>query len=102
MSPSRSSALALEPAAARSTAARVTIRMTRTDFSNVDGCGGRGQHRYPGAVDPLNVFSRSAREWFEQAFAAPTPAQALGWPAIAAGGHVLIPAPTGSRETLRA
>ncbi|HET9461866.1 MAG TPA: DEAD/DEAH box helicase [Gaiellaceae bacterium] len=53
-------------------------------------------------MDPLNVFSPATRTWFERAFAAPTPAQSLGWPAIAAGGHVLIQAPTGSGKTLAA
>ncbi len=53
-------------------------------------------------MDPLAVFSPATRAWFERAFAAPTPAQALGWPAIAAGGHVLIQAPTGSGKTLAA
>ncbi|HTO68834.1 MAG TPA: DEAD/DEAH box helicase [Myxococcota bacterium] len=42
------------------------------------------------------------RAWFERRFAAPTPAQAAGWPAIAAGGDVLIAAPTGSGKTLTA
>ncbi len=42
------------------------------------------------------------REWFEQAFAAPTPAQERAWPAIAAGEHVLLSAPTGSGKTLAA
>ena len=42
------------------------------------------------------------RTWFERAFAEPTPAQALGWPAIAKGGNVLIQAPTGSGKTLAA
>src|SRR3989337_1537042 len=51
-------------------------------------------------MDPLDVFSPQTRTWFERAFAAPTPAQVLGWPAIAAGGHVLIQAPTGSGKTL--
>ena len=32
----------------------------------------------------------------------PTPAQELGWPAIARGGHTLIQAPTGSGKTLAA
>ena len=36
------------------------------------------------------------------AFAAPTPAQVAGWPAIARGGNVLIQAPTGSGKTLAA
>jgi ATP-dependent helicase Lhr and Lhr-like helicase len=40
--------------------------------------------------------------WFEQAFAAPTPAQAQAWPAIAAGENVLVSAPTGSGKTLAA
>jgi ATP-dependent Lhr-like helicase len=53
-------------------------------------------------VDPLAVFSAETRAWFEQAFAEPTPAQALGWPAIARGGHTLIQAPTGSGKTLAA
>jgi len=51
---------------------------------------------------PLSSFSPRARAWFEQAFAAPTPAQAQAWPAIAAGEHVLLSAPTGSGKTLAA
>ncbi|MFI4985165.1 MAG: DEAD/DEAH box helicase [Solirubrobacterales bacterium] len=51
---------------------------------------------------PLSTFSPAVREWFEQAFAAPTPAQAKAWPAIAAGEHVLLSAPTGSGKTLAA
>jgi ATP-dependent Lhr-like helicase len=53
-------------------------------------------------VDPLDVFSPQTRAWFEGTFAAPTPAQAEGWPAIASGKHVLIQAPTGSGKTLTA
>ncbi len=53
-------------------------------------------------MDPLAPFSPKTRAWFEQAFAAPTPAQAAGWPAIASGEHVLIQAPTGSGKTLAA
>jgi len=53
-------------------------------------------------VDPLTVFSPATRAWFEEAFAAPTPAQSLGWPAIASGKHTLIQAPTGSGKTLAA
>jgi ATP-dependent Lhr-like helicase len=47
-------------------------------------------------------FSTHTREWFERAFAAPTPAQAQAWPAIARGEHVLLSAPTGSGKTLAA
>jgi ATP-dependent Lhr-like helicase len=50
----------------------------------------------------LDVFSPQTRAWFEQAFDGPTPAQVLGWPAIARGGHTLIQAPTGSGKTLAA
>ena len=42
------------------------------------------------------------RAWFESSFPAPTDAQEMGWPAIAAGDHTLILAPTGSGKTLTA
>jgi len=51
---------------------------------------------------PHSSFSPRVREWFEAAFAAPTPAQAQAWPAIARGEHVLVSAPTGSGKTLAA
>ncbi len=51
---------------------------------------------------PSSSFSARTREWFERAFAAPTPAQAQAWPAIAAGENVLVSAPTGSGKTLAA
>ena len=51
---------------------------------------------------PLSSFSPPVRGWFEQAFAAPTSAQAKAWPAIAGGEHVLVSAPTGSGKTLAA
>src|SRR5215470_1118153 len=53
-------------------------------------------------MEPLELFRPETRAWFERNFAAPTPAQAKGWPAIAAGGHALIQAPTGSGKTLAA
>jgi ATP-dependent Lhr-like helicase len=53
-------------------------------------------------VDTLALFSSETRAWFEGTFAEPTPAQALGWPAIATGKHTLIQAPTGSGKTLAA
>jgi ATP-dependent helicase Lhr and Lhr-like helicase len=51
---------------------------------------------------PLSGFTPRVREWFEQAFDAPTPAQTKAWPAIAAGENVLLSAPTGSGKTLAA
>src|SRR5918992_4879175 len=53
-------------------------------------------------MDPLAVFSPETRAWFEGTFERPTPAQELGWPAIASGRHTLIQAPTGSGKTLAA
>jgi ATP-dependent Lhr-like helicase len=53
-------------------------------------------------VDALDVFGPETRAWFEAAFREPTPAQRLGWPAIASGKHTLIQAPTGSGKTLAA
>ncbi|HEV3094175.1 MAG TPA: DEAD/DEAH box helicase [Solirubrobacteraceae bacterium] len=52
--------------------------------------------------DPLATFSAGTRAWFEASYAEPTPAQALAWPAIAGGEHVLLSAPTGSGKTLAA
>jgi ATP-dependent helicase Lhr and Lhr-like helicase len=52
------------------------------------------------APDPL---SGPVRDWFARAFpGGPTPAQRLAWPAIAAGEHVLLVAPTGTGKTLAA
>src|SRR5512132_1853538 len=53
-------------------------------------------------MSALDVFSPATRAWFENAFGEPTPAQRLGWPAIARGKHTLIQAPTGSGKTLAA
>src|SRR5206468_5065910 len=53
-------------------------------------------------MDGLSVFTEPTRAWFESSFAAPTPAQEQGWPAIASGNHTLIQAPTGSGKTLAA
>ena len=50
----------------------------------------------------LSAFHPIVREWFESRFAGPTEPQAQGWPAIAAGRHTLISAPTGSGKTLTA
>src|SRR5579863_4755575 len=53
-------------------------------------------------MEPLGVFRPETRDWFTRNFAAPTPAQAKGWPVIASGKSVLIQAPTGSGKTLAA
>ncbi|HWU41041.1 MAG TPA: DEAD/DEAH box helicase, partial [Candidatus Acidoferrum sp.] len=51
---------------------------------------------------PLDRFHPLIREWFAKTFERPTLPQELGWPAIAAGHHVLMCAPTGSGKTLAA
>lgn len=50
----------------------------------------------------LDHFTPATRAWFAASFPAPTPAQELGWEAIASGSHTLIHAPTGSGKTLAA
>jgi ATP-dependent Lhr-like helicase len=56
----------------------------------------------PPEITPIERFSEPVRAWFETSFAAPTAAQAQGWPAIADGDRSLILAPTGSGKTLAA
>ncbi|MCC4618795.1 DEAD/DEAH box helicase [Xanthomonas cassavae CFBP 4642] len=50
----------------------------------------------------LQQFHPVVAGWFAQTFAAPTPAQSAAWPAIQAGRHTLVAAPTGSGKTLTA
>ena len=52
--------------------------------------------------DVLDRFLPAVSSWFRQEFGEPTPAQRLGWPAIAGGQNSLIVAPTGSGKTLAA
>src|SRR5215471_10229651 len=47
-------------------------------------------------------FHPAVESWFRKTFDAPTAAQARAWPAIQAGRHVLVAAPTGSGKTLSA
>jgi len=90
--------------------ARASNRVTSPEETGLTGPGGNSfevlrrpsAQGYAGSVTPLAQFSPAVRSWFEQTFDAPTPAQALGWPAIASGAHTLIQAPTGSGKTLAA
>ncbi len=52
--------------------------------------------------DHLASFHAPVRAWFAETFRAPTKAQELAWPAIAAGRSALVLAPTGSGKTLAA
>jgi ATP-dependent Lhr-like helicase len=51
---------------------------------------------------PLQDFHPAVARWFQKSFPAPTEAQAAAWPAIRAGRHTLVAAPTGSGKTLTA
>ena len=53
-------------------------------------------------ADVLTLFHPAVADWFRASFAAPTPPQSQGWPAIARGDSTLILAPTGSGKTLTA
>jgi len=52
--------------------------------------------------DCLQLFDKQTAEWFRDRLGSPTPVQEASWPAIAAGGHVLVSAPTGTGKTLSA
>lgn len=53
-------------------------------------------------TDCLELFDNQTVEWFREKLGDPTSVQKLSWPAIAAGGHVLVSAPTGTGKTLSA
>jgi len=53
-------------------------------------------------TDSLRIFAPPIAGWFKERFDQPTDVQALAWPRIAAGEHVLLTAPTGSGKTLAA
>lgn len=53
-------------------------------------------------MDCLKLFDAKTAEWFRETLGEPTPVQEAAWPAIAAGGHVLVSAPTGTGKTLSA
>jgi ATP-dependent helicase Lhr and Lhr-like helicase len=50
----------------------------------------------------LDTFHPAVAAWFSRTFDAPTEAQERAWPALAAGQHVLVAAPTGSGKTFAA
>jgi ATP-dependent Lhr-like helicase len=61
-----------------------------------------GQATAAESAGALSLFHPITAEWFRTAFAQPTLAQQLGWPAIARGESTLILAPTGTGKTLAA
>ena len=50
----------------------------------------------------LDTFHPAVAAWFSRAFDEPTEAQKRAWPALSAGEHVLVAAPTGSGKTFAA
>ena len=69
--------------------------MTSFSPGKLSGSGGQ-------PTGETHGFHSLTAAWFEQRFAAATPAQIEAWPRIQAGGDVLISAPTGSGKTLAA
>ena len=61
-----------------------------------------GFQQKQGECVSLNVFDTKTANWFRNTLGKPTPVQEVSWPAIAAGGHVLVSAPTGTGKTLSA
>jgi ATP-dependent Lhr-like helicase len=59
-------------------------------------------HIPPTPESALQALAEPVRHWFAGRFAEPTAAQRLAWPAIAAGKHLLLCAPTGYGKTLAA
>src|SRR5712675_2750701 len=53
-------------------------------------------------MNALDSFHPAVAAWFSRTFDAPTPAQERAWPALQAGRHVLVAAPTGSGKTFAA
>ena len=49
-----------------------------------------------------SLFTEPTANWFAHALGMPTPTQREAWPAIAAGRHTLVSAPTGTGKTLSA
>jgi ATP-dependent helicase Lhr and Lhr-like helicase len=61
-----------------------------------------GSPLMPRMDDGLDCLLPPVADWFRACFGEPTPAQRLGWPAIAKGLNTLLFAPTGSGKTLAA
>jgi ATP-dependent Lhr-like helicase len=53
-------------------------------------------------MNALDSFHPAVAAWFSRTFDAPTVAQERAWPALQAGEHVLVAAPTGSGKTFAA
>jgi ATP-dependent Lhr-like helicase len=53
-------------------------------------------------MNALDSFHPAVAAWFSRTFDAPTAAQERAWPALQAGEHVLVAAPTGSGKTFAA
>src|SRR5262245_39108755 len=56
----------------------------------------------PSAETALAAVAEPLRRWFGERLGEPTSAQRFAWPAIAAGRHLLLVAPTGTGKTLSA
>ena len=55
-----------------------------------------------GVNQDLKIFGKYTADWFSNTLGSPAAVQAEAWPAIAAGRHTLVSAPTGTGKTLSA
>jgi ATP-dependent helicase Lhr and Lhr-like helicase len=53
-------------------------------------------------TNSIDIFDKLTASWFTRSLGTPTAVQEEAWPAIAAGGHTLVSAPTGTGKTLSA
>jgi ATP-dependent helicase Lhr and Lhr-like helicase len=53
-------------------------------------------------IKALEIFDQRTARWFAHSLGSPTAVQEEAWPAIAAGEHTLVSAPTGTGKTLSA
>ncbi|MDF2539516.1 MAG: hypothetical protein K0S76_2537 [Herbinix sp.] len=53
-------------------------------------------------TNSLSIFDQLTERWFSNSLGKPTAVQEAAWPAIAAGEHTLVSAPTGTGKTLSA
>src|SRR5579871_5696949 len=98
---SRSTIRAMSPIERTAAKTRLTMR-NRFGPGAANPAAGGSEEGVERQGHMLDDFHPLVREWFDSTFGTMTEPQARGWPAIRAGGDVLISAPTGSGKTLTA
>src|SRR6185437_2517050 len=93
---------ATEPPRVAGAPPRIAERLEEIHMNNHLAVGRRARRATVRKCHMPDAFHPAVAAWFSRSFAAPTEAQARGWPLIRSGRHVLIAAPTGSGKTLAA